>query len=89
MLRGVAQERHPIIQYSRPVATYDVPCGSENYYVLVYSSGGVWGSTLPRTVRSLPVVVGNLKEVVFPSARHLSLSIEVTLNGIGAAACCN
>ena len=48
---------------------YNVSGGGENY-VLVLSSRGVWGGALPRTVRSLPVVVENRKEVVaIPSVR--------------------
>ena len=65
---GVAQERNPSIPHLTACGQIRCTWCSADY-VLVRSSSVVWGNALPGTVRSLPVVVENRKEVVFPSHR--------------------
>ena len=76
---GVAQERNPSIPHL--TACGQIRCAwCSADYVLVRSSGVVWGNALPGTVRSLPVVVENRKEVAIPSARqHVSSTSTRTM----------
>ena len=63
------QERNPSIQHLTACGQIERPGSSENYVLVHSSRNGVWGGALMGTVRSLPVVVENRKEVVIPSVR--------------------